>query len=83
MMSRASLMRQDDGEPKPDHLLLAVGDDHESWSDDPVRMYLTQMGEIPLLTCRQEIARRRKSRSTRRPVSPQAAGVRLPLFSTP
>lgn len=25
----------------------AVG---ETWSDDPVRMYLTQMGEIPLLT---------------------------------
>ncbi|HIN54661.1 MAG TPA: RNA polymerase subunit sigma-70, partial [Planctomycetes bacterium] len=25
-------------------------DQQESWSDDPVRMYLTQMGEIPLLT---------------------------------
>ncbi|MCA9214695.1 MAG: hypothetical protein KDB27_16600, partial [Planctomycetales bacterium] len=25
------------------------GLDVESWSDDPVRMYLTQMGEIPLL----------------------------------
>ena len=31
----------------------AVG---ETWSDDPVRMYLTQMGEIPLLTRQQEIA---------------------------
>ncbi len=30
----------------------AVG---ETWSDDPVRMYLTQMGEIPLLTRQQEI----------------------------
>ena len=30
--------------------LLSLGDDGESWSDDPVRMYLTQMGEIPLLT---------------------------------
>ena len=27
----------------------------ESWSDDPVRMYLTQMGEIPLLTRDEEI----------------------------
>jgi len=27
----------------------------ESWSDDPVRMYLTQMGEIPLLNRHQEI----------------------------
>ena len=29
--------------------------DNDSWSDDPVRMYLTQMGEIPLLTRKQEI----------------------------
>ena len=28
----------------------ATADEVESWSDDPVRMYLTQMGEIPLLT---------------------------------
>lgn len=28
----------------------------ESWSDDPVRMYLTQMGEIPLLSRQEEIA---------------------------
>ncbi|HHK41147.1 MAG TPA: RNA polymerase subunit sigma-70, partial [Planctomycetaceae bacterium] len=27
----------------------------ESWSDDPVRMYLTQMGEIPLLTREEEV----------------------------
>lgn len=30
-------------------------DGSDSWSDDPVRMYLTQMGEIPLLTRKQEI----------------------------
>ena len=35
--------------------LLSV-EDVESWSDDPVRMYLTQMGEIPLLTRQQEIS---------------------------
>ena len=28
----------------------------EAWSDDPVRMYLTQMGEIPLLTRKEEIS---------------------------
>jgi RNA polymerase primary sigma factor len=33
----------------------AVVPDSESWSDDPVRMYLTQMGEIPLLTRKEEI----------------------------
>lgn len=34
--------------------------DTESWSDDPVRMYLTQMGEIPLLTRKEEISLARK-----------------------
>ena len=64
MMSCASSTR-DDGEPKAEDLLLAVGDDHESWSDDPVRMYLTQMGEIPLLTRQQEIALAKEIEITR------------------
>lgn len=42
--------------------LLALGEDTESWSDDPVRMYLTQMGEIPLLTRTQEIYLARRSK---------------------
>ena len=39
--------------------------DTESWSDDPVRMYLTQMGEIPLLTRKEEIHLARKIEITR------------------
>ncbi len=39
--------------------------DVESWSDDPVRMYLTQMGEIPLLTRQQEINLARRIETTR------------------
>jgi RNA polymerase primary sigma factor len=39
--------------------------DGESWSDDPVRMYLTQMGEIPLLTRKEEIYLARKIEITR------------------
>jgi RNA polymerase primary sigma factor len=54
-----------DGEPKPEELLLAIEGDHESWSDDPVRMYLTQMGEIPLLTRKQEIALAKEIEVTR------------------
>ena len=46
--------------------LLALSDDSESWSDDPVRMYLTQMGEIPLLTRAQEIFLAKKIEVTRR-----------------
>jgi len=46
--------------------LLSLGDENESWSDDPVRMYLTQMGEIPLLTRAQEIYLAKKIELTRR-----------------
>ena len=46
--------------------LLLSAEDSESWSDDPVRMYLTQMGEIPLLTRQQEIQLAKKIEVTRR-----------------
>ena len=38
----------------------------DTWSDDPVRMYLTQMGEIPLLKRHEEVQLARKIESTRR-----------------
>ena len=41
-------------------------DESEGWSDDPVRMYLTQMGEIPLLTRREEITLAKRIEDTRR-----------------
>ena len=47
-------------------ILSSLGDEAESWSDDPVRMYLTQMGEIPLLTRAQEIFLAKKIEVTRR-----------------
>jgi RNA polymerase primary sigma factor len=46
--------------------ILTLSGDTESWSDDPVRMYLTQMGEIPLLTRQQEIYLAKKIELTRR-----------------
>ena len=46
--------------------LLAEVDESESWSDDPVRMYLTQMGEIPLLTRTEEITLAKRIEDTRR-----------------
>ena len=39
--------------------------DADSWSDDPVRMYLTQMGEIPLLTRKEEISLAKEIEITR------------------
>jgi len=47
-------------------LLAGIEDDTETWSDDPVRMYLTQMGEIPLLTRQEEIRLARRIEITRR-----------------
>lgn len=46
--------------------LLAGIDETDSWSDDPVRMYLTQMGEIPLLTRQEEISLAKRIEITRR-----------------
>jgi RNA polymerase primary sigma factor len=53
-----------DAELKADDLLLSP-DEAESWSDDPVRMYLTQMGEIPLLTRQEEISLAKEIEITR------------------
>ena len=52
--------------PKAEETLLSPLDEGESWSDDPVRMYLTQMGEIPLLTRQQEIQLAKRIEITRR-----------------
>ncbi len=43
-----------------------IGEDKTKRIDDPVRMYLTQMGEIPLLTRREEISLAKKIEVTRK-----------------
>jgi RNA polymerase primary sigma factor len=61
-------VEESDDEIEPDDLSgedLLETEDLESWSDDPVRMYLTQMGEIPLLTRQQEIALAKEIEITR------------------
>jgi RNA polymerase primary sigma factor len=57
------LQAEQGADEKPESLLGP--DEAESWSDDPVRMYLTQMGEIPLLTRAQEIYLAKKIETTR------------------
>ena len=59
----AEVSEADAQDPEAEGLLEAG--DGESWSDDPVRMYLTQMGEIPLLTRKEEIRLARKIEITR------------------
>ena len=53
-----------ESEADAEDVLSAIGED-ESWSDDPVRMYLTQMGEIPLLTRQEEVALAKQIEITR------------------
>ncbi len=57
------LLESDDASKSPDDALVEV--EAESWSDDPVRMYLTQMGEIPLLTRQEEIRLAKRIEDTR------------------
>jgi len=54
-----------DVDAKADELIAAADEESESWSDDPVRMYLTQMGEIPLLTRQEEISLAKRIEITR------------------
>lgn len=61
-----SAEEETDDAKEDDNDLLAGIDENESWSDDPVRMYLTQMGEIPLLTRQQEITLAKRIEDTRR-----------------
>jgi len=66
-LDRAVLDDDEEHDPElalgAEDLLAEVEDD--SWSDDPVRMYLTQMGEIPLLTRVQEVALAKQIELTR------------------
>lgn len=57
--------RSDADADEDDEGELSLNDEGESWSDDPVRMYLTQMGEIPLLTRKEEITLAKRIETTR------------------
>ncbi len=61
----AGLDDADTADDDNDDGLLEISEESESWSDDPVRMYLTQMGEIPLLTRKEEISLAKRIETTR------------------
>jgi RNA polymerase primary sigma factor len=67
-LDRAVLDDDEEHDPELDlgaDELLAAVEDSESWSDDPVRMYLTQMGEIPLLSPQEEVSLAKQIELTR------------------
>src|SRR3954471_2060845 len=57
---------EEDGEEIDLNLEAELAEASTKRIDDPVRMYLTQMGEIPLLTREQEIALAKKIEITRK-----------------
>jgi RNA polymerase primary sigma factor len=61
----AGAHRDDEPDDEEEGTGLFDGEAADSWSDDPVRMYLTQMGEIPLLTRKEEICLARRIEVTR------------------
>ena len=63
-MTPEIFMKRRGGKAKP--MKSEKGEDKSRRIDDPVRMYLTQMGEIPLLTREQEISLAKKIEITRK-----------------
>jgi RNA polymerase primary sigma factor len=83
----------DDGEPTADR--LAVGElphggaepppppqDVSKWSSDPIRMYLSQMAEIPLLRREEEIALAKKIEVTRKRFRRTVIGCNMAMKAT-
>ncbi len=61
---------------------LADPSDLPKWSNDPIRMYLTQMAETPLLTREEEITLAKKIEVTRKRFRRTVVGCSLALKST-
>ena len=72
-------LTDDDGEGGT---YLSIHDEPAKWSDDPIRMYLSQMAEIPLLTREQEISLAKKIEVTRKRFRRTVLGCNFALQST-
>ncbi|MFH1923327.1 MAG: sigma-70 family RNA polymerase sigma factor [Planctomycetota bacterium] len=78
----------DDGEPATLPLATGVGlqvplpDDPPKWSNDPIRLYLSQMAEIPLLAREEEISLAKKIEVTRKRFRRTVIGCNLGMAAT-
>ncbi len=70
-------------EPSPAEIPLpAAADDAPKWSNDPIRLYLSQMAEIPLLTRREEISLAKKIEVARKRFRRTVLGCHLGMAAT-
>ena len=68
--------------PEADIVRLPPPDDMPKWSNDPIRMYLSQMAEIPLLAREEEIALAKKIEVTRKRYRRTVIGCNLAMRLT-
>ena len=73
----------DHDEPLPElDVKLSTPPDLAKWSNDPIRMYLSQMAEIPLLSREEEIALAKKIEVTRKRFRRSVIGCNLAMRNT-
>jgi RNA polymerase primary sigma factor len=67
---------------EPGQLRLVVPEDVPKWSSDPIRLYLSQMAEIPLLSRDEEIALAKKIEVARKRFRRSVIGCNLAMRAT-
>ncbi|MBN2023469.1 MAG: sigma-70 family RNA polymerase sigma factor [Pirellulales bacterium] len=68
--------------PEGPEIRLRDPDDLTKWSNDPIRLYLTQMAEIPLLAREEEISLAKKIEVTRKRFRRTVLGCQMALRAT-
>ncbi len=77
--TNASTKAKKDGKPSPTEQLML---EQAKWSDDPIRLYLSQMAEIPLLAREEEISLAKKIELTRKRFRGTVLGCYLAMRNT-
>jgi len=68
--------------PAQGELVAPLSDDAPKWSNDPIRLYLSQMAEIPLLTRTEEISLAKKIEVARKRFRRTVLGCQLGMSAT-